>query len=496
MAVKKTTKATGDGGAAARAKVAAAVSSGKATTVSKSTSPTRSTFVPTGSTPEARNAERLAQIRGGSNRTVDLTAPAPTMSTTPGMTANGNPIGTPAWLDSPRTKNLAPVAPVKTELGADVPVSFMKDPVKEKLLLRLNDPSLTDEEFAIAQDYFYDKQVGLSTDPAQGTQEAYNKIEQRYQQQAAQQQRDLERQRQLEESTNEQKFGQYNQQLDTAYKPQIDQEIAQAKTQKEDVKQMLAFQGFGRSTETINKIQEVDQSLTNRVAAIEASKAAQAMLYQAQLEGVSNDKLAKMEDRVMVLKDKAMEVNLEGLVKVEELKLKAEEEGNAEAKATLEALQKSMLMGSANIPLSRKEGILVNDDGSPIYDNAGNIQEMPEVYDLNNVITAGDGMNYIPYIDPETGQPKMFATGIRAKVTGSGGGKAAKSEEVYDPKSGKTYLRKMEGGKYVYYHKGSGNPAMAQGGVPFVPAYTVPASKLTVPEDEGGGADGNPFTPE
>jgi len=309
--------------------------------------------------------------------------------------------------------------------------SFAVDPEAEKIIAKINlGITPTTEEFELAKNYLADKQVSMSmADPTAS-----------YQQQVANVQKEIDRQMREEErariarekelmAQNDIRLQEREGQLAEQYAPEIDLAKQQGEQQKNDVKNVLAFQGFGRSTTAIQKVQEVNQSIDQRIRAIDAVKRAELSAYQAQLDGATAEELKGYTDAIRNLRDKKNEVTLDAAVKMEELRMEAIEKGNEMASKAIEKIQKTLLEDALapDMEQSRANGYLTTAEGKPIYNDAGNIIELPSKYDFGSVITDSSGQNYIPLQDPTTGEFKMLPTGIRSKVSGSG------SKGVVDP---------------------------------------------------------------
>lgn len=395
---------------------------------------------------------------------------------------------TPTTAGISRTEDLGMKSPTIREIGAAP--KFQVDPEREKLTMRLElgDPTLTEDDLTVARDYLTEKMMfQRQQDPTQGVQKAYDRIQEEYQKQIkeAERQKQIEAERMAAERGG--KIEQFVANQNTIYEPEIQQAQKQGEVQKESVKQILSFSGFGRSTKTVEKLTEVDQNVDQRLRAIEAVKQAEAMRYQAQLEDADAMTLASMDKGIRDLRDKSNQLNLDSMVKIEELKLEAQQKGDEAAMEQLKNLQATFMedLNAYDEELSRKAGFLMGADGKPILDNSGQIQALPKNYDFGSPITAANGDVSIPVFDEASGTFKMVPTGVRERVPGSGGPsgpKDGKWENVIDDASGKEIQqRKLADGTMEYRYKSSGKPLTA-GGKPYVPART---SKLTTYKGSG-----------
>lgn len=395
---------------------------------------------------------------------------------------------TPTMAGIARTEDLGIKAPSVTEIGGRS--SFATDPEKEKLTIRLEmgDPTLTEDDLNTARDYLTEKMIfQRQQDPTAGVSKAYDRIQEEYQKQI----REAERQKQIEAERMAAERGgkieQFVANQNTIYEPEIQQAQKQGEVQKESVRQILSFSGFGRSTKTVEKLTEVDQNVDQRLRAIEAVKQAEAMRYQAQLEDADAMTLASMDKGIRDLRDKSNQLNLDSVVKIEELKMEASQKGDEMAMQQLQRLQSQFLedLNGFDQELSKQNGFLTGADGQPIFDESGKIQALPKNYDFGTPLTAANGDVSIPVFDEASGTFKMVPTGIRERVPGSGGPsgpKDGKWENVIDDASGKEIQqRKLADGTMEYRYKSSGKPLTA-GGKPYVPART---SKITTFKDPG-----------
>lgn len=390
-----------------------------------------------------------------------------------------------------RTEDLEMKSPTIREIGGTP--KFQVDPEKEKLAIRAEwgDPSLTEDEKALAKEYVLDQIVYNRTrDPNAGAdrvQKSYDRIQEEYQRQIkeAERQKQIEAERMAAERGG--KIEQFVANQNVIYEPEVQQAQKQGEIQKESVRQILSFSGFGRSTKTVEKLTEVDQNVDQRIRAIEAIKQAEAMRYQAQLEDADAMTLASMDKAIRDLRDKSNQLNLDSMVKIEELKLEAQQKGDEMAMEQLKNLQATFMedLNAYDEELSRNAGFLMGADGKPILDNSGQIQALPKNYDFGSPITAANGDVSIPVFDEASGTFKMVPTGVRERVPGSGGGsgiKDGKWENVIDDASGKEIQqRKLADGTMEYRYKSSGKPLTA-GGKPYVPART---SKITTYKGAG-----------
>lgn len=428
----------------------------------------------------AKNPSLADPIRS-SNRTVDISTP--TVSS-----------GTPEWLGGGKTVsetqnlNLGTTAPTPrtTQLGTVTKPSvekltgstFAVDPEAEKIIAKINlGIKPTTEEFEIAKNYLADKQVSMSmADPTA-----------KYEQNVATIQREIDRQMKEEErarvarerelmAQNDIRVQEKQNQLSEQYAPEVDLAKQQGEQQKNDVKNVLAFQGFGRSTTAIQKVQEVNQSIDQRIRAIEAVKQAELSAYQAQLDGATREELKGYTDAIRSLRDKKNEITLEAAVKMEELRMEAMEKGNEIASKAIEKIQQTLLDDamSPDMAQSKANGYLTTAEGMPIYNDSGNIIELPSKYDFGSVITDANGQNYIPLQDPTTGEFKMLPTGIRSKVSGSGGGsKDGKWVNVIDDSTGKEIQQRQLADGTMEYRALSGNKLVVKNsGKPYIPKRT------------------------
>ena len=355
-----------------------------------------------------------------------------------------------------RTQDLGTKAPTVREIGG-MP-SFQSDPEREKLTIRLEmgDSSLTPEELSTARDYLTEKVMyQRQQDPTAGVQKAYDRIQEQYNLQIKEQERERQQREQEMADTRSQRVKDYASNLNTVYEPEVMQAKEQGEVQKESVRSILSFSGFGRSTNTVEKLTQVDQNVDQRLRAIEAQKQAEAMRYQAQLEGADAETLSAMDSQISTLRNNANQLKLDSLVKIEELKLEAQGANDKAAMEQLQKLQASMLEDSKGVDVetSRANGFLTDIDGNPIYDESGKIQTMPKNYDFGTAITAANGAVSIPVFDELSGTFKMVDTGIRERVPGSGGSgtKDGKWENVIHDKTGnEIQQRKLADGTMEY----------------------------------------------
>lgn len=342
---------------------------------------------------------------------------------TPKTTVNKGVAATPMGIS--RTEDLGIKSPTVTEIGGRS--SFATDPEKEKLTIRLEmgDPTLTEDDLNTARDYLTEKMVfQRSQDPTAGVSKAYDRIQEQYQRQIQEQER-LRQQKEEELALGrDTKLGQFQQQLNTIYEPEIKLAQEQGEVQKESVRSILSFSGFGRSTKTVEKLTEVDQNVDQRLRAIEAQKQAEAMRYRAELEGADAETLMAMDNQINTLRQQANQLKLDSVVKIEELKMEASQKGDEMAMQQLQKLQSQFLedLNEFDQELSKQNGFLTGADGQPIFDESGKIQPLPKNYDFGTPLTAANGDVSIPVFDEATGTFKMVPTGIRERVPGSGGG--------------------------------------------------------------------------
>jgi hypothetical protein len=342
---------------------------------------------------------------------------------TPKTTVNKGVATTPMGIS--RTEDLGIKKPMVTEIGGRS--SFATDPEKEKLTIRLEmgDPTLTQDDLATARDYLTEKiMFQRQSDPTAGIQKGYDRVQEQYQQQIQEAERLRDQKEQQMAISRDERVQDFMGNLNTVYEPEIQLAREQGEVQKESVRSILSFSGFGRSTKTVEKLTEVDQNVDQRLRAIESQKQAEAMRYRAELEGADAETLQAMDANINTLRNNANQLKLDSLVKIEELKLEAQSKNDEAAMEQLQALQASMLEDSQGVDVetSRANGFLTDLDGKPIYDDSGKIQTMPKNYDFGTAITAANGAVSIPVFDELSGTFKMVDTGIREKVTGSGGG--------------------------------------------------------------------------
>ncbi len=386
---------------------------------------------------------------------------------------------TPTMTGISRTEDLGMKSPTIREIGGTP--KFQVDPEREKLTMRLElgDPTLTEDDLTVARDYLTEKMMfQRQQDPTQGVQKAYDRIQEEYQKQI----KEAERQKQIEAERMAAERGdrvdQFASNQNVIYEPEIQQAQKQGEVQKESVRQILSFSGFGRSTKTVEKLTEVDQNVDQRLRAIEAVKQAEVMRYQAQLEDADAMTLASMDKGIRDLRDKSNQLNLDSMVKIEELKLEAQQKGDEAAMEQLKNLQATFMedLNAYDEELSRRAGFLMGADGKPILDNSGQIQALPKNYDFGSPITAANGDVSIPVFDEASGTFKMVPTGVRERVPGSGGsggGGAGTTPDLVkalynDIKSGNiTYeeVKNIYGQKYVddvrLYQAGQGKQPKA-----------------------------------
>jgi len=423
-------------------------------------------------------------------RSVNLmnpTAPVPAPMGAPSPMPDGS------FWGSGRTKVIPPpVTPPSVEqLGSP---AFKIDQMKEKLIVRINrmDPTLTAEEKQMAMDYADDRMVSLqdkNLNPTSGIQSAYDRINEEYKQNIKEQER-LRRQKEQELSVSRDgRVQDFMGNLNTVFEPEVQAAREQGNVQKESVRSILSFSGFGRSTTTVEKLTEVDKNVDTRLRAIESQKQAEAMRYQAQLEGADAEVLSGMDREISQLRRQSSQLRLDSMVKIEELKLEAQEKNEQVAMEQLAKLQATLLEDTQgfDLEISKTNGFVTGLDGKPIYDNSGKIQPLPKNFNMGTAITAANGEVSIPVFDEASGTFKMVPTGIREKVSGGGGGGkgGSKMEEVYDPASQKTYLRQLIDNKYTYYNKVTGAKILNKAGTAYEPKVTtkVPGSPSLDGED-------------
>lgn len=342
---------------------------------------------------------------------------------TPKTTVNKGIATTPMGIS--RTEDLGVKGQTVTEIGGRS--SFATDPMKEKLTIRLEmgDPTLTEDDLATARDYLTEKMVfQRQQDPTAGVSKAYDRIQEQYQQQIQEQERLRQQKEQQMAVSRDERVQDFMGNLNTIYEPEIQLAREQGEVQKESVRSILSFSGFGRSTKTVEKLTEVDQNVDQRMRAIESQKQAEAMRYQAQLEGADAETLMAMDQNIMTLRNNANQLKLDSLVKIEELKLEAQQKGDEMAMKQLQNLQTNFLqdLNAYDEEESRRQGILIGMDGQPIFDESGKIQALPKNYDFGSPISDASGNVSIPVFDEASGTFKMVPTGIRERVPGSGGG--------------------------------------------------------------------------
>jgi hypothetical protein len=311
-----------------------------------------------------------------------------------------------------RSKQFA-TTPKVQELGV---TTFQADPLKERLTFRLEvgDPSLTSDELSTARDYLADKMMyQRSQDPAGGYQGAINKLQQEYDRQIkAQEQERLRREKELA-ARDESELGRFAKSLDVAYEPEVQSAITMGEQQKKDVRNVLSFQGFGRSTTAIQKVDDVQRSIDGRVRAIEAAKAAEIMRFEAQQRGASAEELMGMSRQIQELKQRKNDLALEAIQKTEELRMEAMEKGNQIAVAQLDRLQQSMVDETIDMAASQEHGFLIDRDGQPMYNESGNLIELPD----NALQIKQIGKNQYAKFNPRTGELEP--------ISGYGGGGAS-----------------------------------------------------------------------
>jgi len=344
--------------------------------------------------------------------------------------------GVPATFNRPITRvdqMSAPVARVR-EIGGTP--AFATDQMKEKLTIRLEmgDSSLTPEELSTARDYLTDKVMFQRTqDPTAGVQKAYDRIEESNQQQIREQER-LRRQTEEELTTRRNSSVQdFVRNQNTIFEPEVKQAQAQGEVQKESVRSILSFSGFGRSTETVEKLTEVDQNVDTRLRAIESQKQAETMRFQAAQEGADGITLMAMDENISKLRQQSNQLKLDSVIKIEELKLQAVQANDARAVEQLNKLQSSLLDDSRSVDVeaSKTNGFLTDLEGQPIYDESGKMQTMPKNYDFGTAITSANGAVSIPVFDELSGTFKMVDTGVRERVPGRGGGGSGKGKSAW-----------------------------------------------------------------
>jgi hypothetical protein len=284
-----------------------------------------------------------------------------------------------------RTDEFTNKTPSIVEIGGTP--KFQVDPEKEKLVIRAEgrDPSLTEEEKALAQEYLIDQVVYNRTiDPNAGAdrvQKSYDRIQEEYQRQI----KEAERQKQIESERMAAERGdrvdQFVSNQNVIYEPEVKAAQAQGEVQKESVRQILSFSGFGRSTKTVEKLTEVDQNVDQRLRAIEGVKQAEAMRYQAQLEGADAMALSEMDKGIRDLRDKSNQLNLDSMVKIEELKLEAQQKGDEMAMEQLGKLQASFMedLNAFDQEMSKANGFLTSKDPVEIGNQIAELFSNPAI---------------------------------------------------------------------------------------------------------------------
>jgi murein DD-endopeptidase MepM/ murein hydrolase activator NlpD len=325
-------------------------------------------------------------------------------------TFNYKPIQREQQLPNPGVSKVNPIQEIKPQsTGFTPPEDFFSLAAKQ----RLNPGSLTEMESQqlnqYSQQMYADqlrKQFSGTTEGTAGEQ-AQSGFLSTLERQIQEQQDELKRKERELRNQERDKLVEFERNLQRKYQPQMDAVRESGERRKTDTKNVLSFQGFGRSSLAIREIDDINKSTEQAQAAVNAAMAAELDIYRAQLAGATGEQLQPMYENLNNLRQTAKTAELEQAALMEEARMKAEASGD---NATLEMLQglqtQAMQQQEVDTKASELAGYFVDSFGQPVLDPEG-----------NRISVAQDGnFQLIQGENPLTGQPVV--AGIFDKNTG------------------------------------------------------------------------------
>jgi len=146
-------------------------------------------------------------------------------------------------------------------------------------------------------------------------------------------------------SERQNKTGTYADTLETKYDPMRTRAREQAKQTTSVQERLLGARGSLTSSTGEQALNEIDQSLTDTINSIEATKAAEIMLYEAQLAGADAETISAMRQNVETRRAQADQFELDSKATLEQNKIQAAIDGDARS---IEMLDKYTEMFTTN----------------------------------------------------------------------------------------------------------------------------------------------------
>lgn len=201
--------------------------------------------------------------------------------------------------------------------------------------------------------------------------------------------------------------------------------LAEARQQAQQASEQLAtrfgFSGFGRSSQQFAGQADLTQQALNIENQIRTAQLLEQRKIEAELQGASQDVIDNINNQIA-----QQNANIQGLKtdlasQQAELKLKALEAGGAAREALFAQLGiGAEQVARANLEASAQAGFLLDENGQPILNNAGNLVALPE--GVKQQFISATARQNAGVFNPFTGEFTPIAGAGRAGLLGGGGG--------------------------------------------------------------------------